>query len=679
MQTTSAARKLQDIVVGLAGNPNSGKTSMFNNLTGARHQVGNWPGVTVEKKEGRLVQDGQGIRVVDLPGTYSLGAYSEDEAVARNYILSGEPDLIINIIDASNLERNLYLTTQLLEMGANLVLALNMIDEAEKRHIKIDLKALAGILSVPVVPTVAVRNKGTQELVLAAVSVADRKQSRPFAIDYGKEAEPGIARLEKALTGVEAIRHLPARWVAVKLLEGDEHIYGRVMQSPKAGDIIKKRDEVAAHIESMTGLDPESLFADRRYGFIAGLIKETVTRKSTTEERLSISDRIDRVVTNRFLGIPIFFLSMFAVFQFTFALGDPLIGYVEEFFEWLGEGAGALFSNELVASLVADGIIGGVGAVLVFIPPIFLIFFAITLLEDSGYMARAAYIMDRFMHRLGLHGKSFIPLIVGFGCNVPAIMACRTLENKRDRMITILITPLMSCAARLPIYVLFVGAFFTAYQGLIIFSLYILGIALAIMMGILFKRFLFKGEVSPFVMELPPYRVPTLKGMLIHMWERGWAFIKRAGTIIFSVVILIWVFATLPTGVEFASRESYLGAIGGFVAPVFAPLGFGTWEAAAALIFGLLAKEVVVGMFGVIYGIGEDGLTVAIQAYWTPLSAYAFMVMSLIYIPCVATIATIKRETNSWRWTGFAMAYSLLLGWTMAFLVYQGGRLLGLG
>ncbi|MBU4533337.1 MAG: ferrous iron transport protein B [Eubacteriales bacterium] len=679
MQTTSAARKLQDIVVGLAGNPNSGKTSMFNNLTGARHQVGNWPGVTVEKKEGRLVQDGQGIRVVDLPGTYSLGAYSEDEAVARNYILSGEPDLIINIIDASNLERNLYLTTQLLEMGANLVLALNMIDEAEKRHIKIDLKALAGILSVPVVPTVAVRNKGTQELVLAAVSVADRKQSRPFAIDYGKEAEPGIARLEKALTGVEAIRHLPARWVAVKLLEGDEHIYGRVMQSPKAGDIIKKRDEVAAHIESMTGLDPESLFADRRYGFIAGLIKETVTRKSTTEERLSISDRIDRVVTNRFLGIPIFFLSMFAVFQFTFSLGDPLIGYVEEFFEWLGEGAGALFSNELVASLVADGIIGGVGAVLVFIPPIFLIFFAITLLEDSGYMARAAYIMDRFMHRLGLHGKSFIPLIVGFGCNVPAIMACRTLENKRDRMITILITPLMSCAARLPIYVLFVGAFFTAYQGLIIFSLYILGIALAIMMGILFKRFLFKGEVSPFVMELPPYRVPTLKGMLIHMWERGWAFIKRAGTIIFSVVILIWVFATLPTGVEFASRESYLGAIGGFVAPVFAPLGFGTWEAAAALIFGLLAKEVVVGMFGVIYGIGEDGLTVAIQAYWTPLSAYAFMVMSLIYIPCVATIATIKRETNSWRWTGFAMAYSLLLGWTMAFLVYQGGRLLGLG
>ncbi|RJX19900.1 MAG: ferrous iron transport protein B [Desulforudis sp.] len=679
MQGNSEAKSLNEMVVGLAGNPNSGKTSMFNNLTGARHQVGNWPGVTVEKKEGRHVRDGQVIRVVDLPGTYSLGAFSEDEAVARNYILSGEPDLVVNIVDASNLERNLYLTTQLLEMGANLVIALNMFDEAEKKQIKIDLEAMAGILAVPVVPTVAVRNKGTSELVTAAVGAAGKGPGRTFRIDYGREAEPGIARLEKALAAVQTVKHLPARWVAVKLLEGDENIYGRVMQSLKAGDIVKLRDEVAAHIESMTGLDPESLFADRRYGFISGLIKETVTRKSTTEDRLSISDRIDRVVTNRFLGMPIFFLSMFAVFQFTFALGDPLIGYVEEFFEWLGEGAGALFTNELIASLVADGIIGGVGAVLVFIPPIFLIFFAISLLEDSGYMARAAYIMDRFMHRLGLHGKSFIPLIVGFGCNVPAIMACRTLENRRDRMITILITPLMSCAARLPIYVLFVGAFFTAFQGLIISSLYFLGIALAIMMGILFKRFLFKGEVSPFVMELPPYRVPTLKGVLIHMWERGWAFIKRAGTIIFSVVIVIWVFASLPAGVEFASRESYLGAIGGFLAPVFTPLGFGTWEAAAALIFGLLAKEVVVGMFGVVYGIGEDRLTSAIQTLWTPLSAYAFMVMSLIYIPCVAAIATIKRETNSWRWTGFAMAYSLVLGWIMAFLVYQGGRLLGLG
>lgn len=679
MQGNSEAKSLNEMVVGLAGNPNSGKTSMFNNLTGARHQVGNWPGVTVEKKEGRHVRDGQVIRVVDLPGTYSLGAFSEDEAVARNYILSGEPDLVVNIVDASNLERNLYLTTQLLEMGANLVIALNMFDEAEKKQIKIDLEAMAGILAVPVVPTVAVRNKGTSELVTAAVGAAGKGPGRTFRIDYGREAEPGIARLEKALAAVQTVKHLPARWVAVKLLEGDENIYGRVMQSLKAGDIVELRDEVAAHIESMTGLDPESLFADRRYGFISGLIKETVTRKSTTEDRLSISDRIDRVVTNRFLGMPIFFLSMFAVFQFTFALGDPLIGYVEEFFEWLGEGAGALFTNELIASLVADGIIGGVGAVLVFIPPIFLIFFAISLLEDSGYMARAAYIMDRFMHRLGLHGKSFIPLIVGFGCNVPAIMACRTLENRRDRMITILITPLMSCAARLPIYVLFVGAFFTAFQGLIISSLYFLGIALAIMMGILFKRFLFKGEVSPFVMELPPYRVPTLKGVLIHMWERGWAFIKRAGTIIFSVVIVIWVFASLPAGVEFASRESYLGAIGGFLAPVFTPLGFGTWEAAAALIFGLLAKEVVVGMFGVVYGIGEDRLTSAIQTLWTPLSAYAFMVMSLIYIPCVAAIATIKRETNSWRWTGFAMAYSLVLGWIMAFLVYQGGRLLGLG
>ncbi len=675
----AAAKTPKEITVGLAGNPNSGKTSMFNNLTGARQHVGNWPGVTVEKKEGRHIRDDVVVRVVDLPGTYSLGAFSEDEAVARNYILSGEPDLVINIVDASNLERNLYLTTQLMEMGANVVIALNMFDEAEKKQIRIDLEAMAGILGVPVVPTVAVRNKGTSELVAAAVGAAGKEPGRAFTIDYGKEAEPGIAKLEAALAGVETIKHLPARWVAVKLLEGDESIYGRVMQSPRAGEIIKLRDEVAAHIERVTGLDPESLFADRRYGFIGGLIRETVTRKSTVEDRLSVSDRIDRVVTNRLLGIPIFFLSMFAVFQFTFVLGGPLSGYVEAFFGWLGAVAGALIANELVASLVVDGIIGGVGSVLVFIPPIFLIFFAISLLEDSGYMARAAYVMDRFMHRLGLHGKSFIPLLVGFGCNVPAIMACRTLENRRDRMITILITPLMSCAARLPVYVLFVGVFFAAYQGLVIFSLYLLGIVLAIVMGVLFKRFLFKGEVSPFVMELPPYRVPTLKGVLIHMWERGWAFIKRAGTVIFSVVIIIWVLANLPAGVEFAGRESYLGAIGGFVAPVFAPLGFGTWEAAAALIFGLLAKEVVVGTFGVVYGIGEEGLAAAIQTYWTPLSAYAFMVMSLIYIPCVAAIATIKRETNSWRWTGFAVAYSLTLGWVMAFLVYQGGRLFGLG
>jgi Fe2+ transport system protein B len=387
--------------------------------------------------------------------------------------------------------------------------------------------------------------------------------------------------------------------------------------------------------------------------------------------------------TNRYLGIPLFLLAMWVVFQFTFTVGDPLIGWIEDFFEFLGGATGpwleGLGVSSLISSLVVDGIIAGVGSVLVFFPNIFLLFFAISLLEDSGYMARAAYIMDRFMHTLGLHGKSFIPLLIGFGCNVPAIMATRTLENKRDRMITILINPLMSCTARLPVYILFTAAFFSAHQGLVVFSLYLLGLVLAVLMGMLFKRFLFKGETSHFVMELPPYRVPTLKGTLIHMWERGSIFIRKAGTIIFATVVLIWVLSSLPWGVEYASQESILGHIGSFVAPIFSPAGFGNWEAAVALIFGILAKEVVVGTLGVIYSVEGAGLTSVIAQYWTPLAAYAFMVMTLIYIPCIAVIGVIKRETNSWGWTGFAVGYSLVLGWLMAVLIYQVGMLFGLG
>ncbi|MDI3535374.1 MAG: ferrous iron transport protein [Thermosediminibacterales bacterium] len=424
------------------------------------------------------------------------------------------------------------------------------------------------------------------------------------------------------------------------------------------------------------------MIADRRYGFIGGLAKEVISRRQTAEDRLSISDKIDRIVTNRYLGIPIFLLAMWAVFQFTFKVGDPLIGWIETFFEWFGGAVGMLLERVgapgFLNSLIVDGIIGGVGSVLVFIPNIFLLFFAISLLEDSGYMARAAYIMDRFMHTLGLHGKSFIPLLIGFGCNVPAIMAARTLENKRDRLIAILIIPLMSCSARLPVYVLFAGAFFSERQGLVIYSLYLLGIALAVMMGMIFKRFMFKGETSHFVMELPPYRMPTFKTTFIHMWERGSSFIRKAGTTIFTVVILIWALSNLPVGVEYASQESILGRIGSFAAPIFKPAGFGRWEAAAALLFGILAKEVVVGTLGVIYGAGEAGLTDIVSQYWTPLSAYAFMVMTLIYIPCAAAIGAIKRETNSWGWSAFAVAYTLILGWLMAVLVYQIGRLVGL-
>ncbi|MCL6447072.1 MAG: ferrous iron transport protein B [Armatimonadetes bacterium] len=676
----------KEIVIALAGNPNSGKTTIFNSLTGARQHVGNWPGVTVEKKEGRLLSAGKTCRVVDLPGTYSLGAYSEDEIIARNFILHEKPDVIINVVDASNLERNLYLTVQLLEMGARVVVALNMMDEAQARQITVDREKLAGLLGVPVVPTVATKNKGVPELIRQALAAAGAGPREALKIDYGREVEAEIGSLGTVIAShARLMDRYSLRWLAVKLLEEDDHLLQEIRKTPDVGDLLARREKSLRRLREIAGEEAENLFAERRYGFIGGIVKQTVSRKKTVEQRLSLSDRIDRVVTNRFLGLPIFLLAMWAVFQFTFKLGDPLVGWIESFFAWLGgvtEGAlGAAGAPEWTVSLAVDGIIGGVGSVLVFIPLIFLLFLAISFLEDSGYMARAAYIMDRFMHALGLHGKSFLPMLIGFGCNVPAIMATRTLENRQDRLITILINPLMSCAARLPVYVLFAGAFFSARQGWVIFSLYLLGIVLAVVMGKLFKTFLFKGESAPFVMELPPYRLPTLKGTLIHVWERGSAFIRKAGTIIFGVVVLIWVLSVLPWGVEYAARESLIGRLGSALAPVFVPAGFGTWEAAAALIFGLLAKEVVVGTLGVIYGVGEEGegLAQIIGQQWTPLSAYAFMAMCLIYIPCAATIGAIKRETNSWKWTAFAIGYSLALGWVVAVLIYQGGRLLGLG
>lgn len=674
------------VTVALAGNPNSGKTTVFNNLTGAHQHVGNWPGVTVEKKEGQLVFEGKTVRVVDLPGTYSLGTYSEDEAVARDYIVFQKPDVVINIVDASNLERNLYLTVQLLEMGVKVVIALNMYDALSGQKVTIDVPRLSKLLGVPVVPTIASRNQGMKELLAQALQQAHshEPEQESVKINYGQEIETELAVLEKFILSTPnlATQFVP-RWLAVKVLEGDEGILQWLEKQPGKEPLLTRRDECIKRLEGIWGEDIESLIVDHRYGFISGLSKEVVTRRQTAEARLSVSDKIDRILTHRYLGIPIFLLAMWGVFQFTFTVGAPLSGWIDAFFGWLGGVTGSLLGNlgapALLSSLFVDGLMGGVGSVLVFVPNIFLMFFAISLLEDSGYMARAAYIMDRFMHILGLHGKSFIPLLIGFGCNVPAIMATRTLENKRDRLITILINPLMSCTARLPVYVLFAGALFKANQGAVVFSLYLLGFVLAVLMGMLFKKFLFKGESSYFVMELPPYRIPTLKSTLIHMLERGGSFIRKAGTVIVAAVLVLWALANLPLGVEYASQESFLGQIGTVIAPLFTPAGFGTWQAAVALAFGVLAKEVVVGTLGTLYGVGDTGLIQAIAQSWTPLAAYAFMVMTLIYIPCAAVIGAIKRETNSWGWTGFAVGYSLMLGWLMAVLVYQGGRLFGLG
>ncbi|MDI7261961.1 MAG: ferrous iron transport protein B, partial [Thermodesulfobacteriota bacterium] len=629
--------------IGLAGNPNSGKSTVFNHLTGGHAHVGNWPGVTVEKKEGKFQFQDYEVSVVDLPGIYALTAYSMDEKIARDFIIQEKPDGIVVIIDASNLERNLYLATQLLELGANVILNLNMMDIVRNKGMAIDTKKLSQIFRVAVMETVASKGEGIEELKEAIVNGLKKKRDS-FRIDYGEDIEMEIDRLEKRVS----ISGYPSRWVAIKLLEGDREILEMAMREGEA--IESQTVDSKKRLEEHLGYDLETALVEKRYAFLSGLIKESVSKKYDLIERLDISDRIDRILVNRYLGIPIFLGMMWLVFQSVFTLGGPLSDGIDALMGWLGEsasaGIGSLGGSKWLSSLVSDGIISGVGSVLVFLPNILLLFLAIAILEASGYMARAAFVMDRFMHALGLHGKSFIPMLMGFGCNIPGIMAARTMESEKDRILTILVNPLMSCAARLPIYTLFAGAFFAENQGWVVFSLYLLGIILAIIVARIFKGLFFGGEVSPLIMELPPYRMPTIKGVLIHMWERGGLFLRKAGTIIFLGVILIWLLASLPFGVEYASKESFIGQLGSSFSPLFKPAGFGFWQAGVALLFGILAKEVVVGTFGTLYGVEEAGLKEVILTHFTPLSAYAFMVMSLIYIPCIAAIATIKRETN---------------------------------
>ncbi len=662
-------------VIALIGNPNTGKTTIFNALTGSRQHVGNWPGVTVEKKEGKLLSNN--IPVVDLPGTYSLGAYSEDELVARNYILYDKPGVVIDVVDASNLKRNMYLAIQLLEMGSNLVLALNMMDEVQDNHMEINHEKLSKLLNIPVVPMTAAKKKGITELVSkACASFTNTKE--PFTIDYGKEIEKEISALENVLKMHPSLsKKYPARWLAVKLLEEDSYLLEELESAHNAEKIKNALKTAQDNLKSVYSDDVETIIIEKRYGFIEGIMKNVVKKNKNIEETLSFSDKVDKIVLNRFLGIPIFLVAMWLTFQLTFPIGDIFIGYVETFFEWLGVLAVGTFGEGLLSSLIVDGILNGVGTVMAALPYILFLFFAISLLEDSGYMARAAYIMDRFMRSIGLQGKAFIPLLMGFGCSVPAVMATRTLEDKKDRMITMLVTPLMSCSARLPVYILFISVFFAEKRGLVLFSIYLLGIVLAIIMAKIFKKFLFPGEPTPFVMELPPYRIPTMKATLMHMWEKSSAFIRKAGTLITGAIILIWALSVFPAGVEYASQESLIGRFGSFIAPIFAPLGFGDWKAASSLVFGLLAKEVVVGTLGVLNGVGEEGLAAIIAQTWSPLAAYSYMVLVLTYVPCLAVLGAIKQETNSWKWVGFIVMYTLILGWITSFLVYQGGLLLG--
>ncbi len=636
-------------VIAIAGNPNSGKTTLFNAMTGARQHVGNWPGVTVEKKEGRVTRGDKSALVVDLPGTYSLGSQALDETIARDFITHERPDVVINVVDSTNLERNLYLTIQLLEMDVPLVMALNMFDEAKALGLDIDVEGLSKALGVRVVPTVAVRGKGINDLLDATFATISAQTAQGDSPAQGDKSENSVES------------NTPIR------------------PGPEVG--------LNSAVEPHSSLESHDMATERRYKLAAEIVQSAVKTAADSPAE-SPSQRIDRVILNPWLAYPIFFGVVWAMFQFTFSLSEPaaswLGGAIGAFGDWVARTMEIAGAPAIVVAFLVDGVIAGLGALLEFAPPIFLLFFAISFLEDIGYMARAALISDRLMGAVGLHGKAFIPMILGFGCNVTGILAARSLDSPRDRLVSILVNPLISCSARLPVYVLFASVFFPQRRGLVVFSLYSLGVVLAALVAKVLSVFIKPDVSSTFVMELPPYRMPRLSGVLVQTWERGREFLHKAGTVILLAVVVVWALSNLPPNAAPGSPSSLIGRIGGAIAPLLKPAGFGTWQAAAALVFGAIAKELIVGTLGVLYGsgvgsgAGEAGLVSAIQANWTPLSAYAFLVMSLVYMPCAATIAAIRRETGSRAWTAFAMAYPLVLGWVLAVIVYQAGRLIGL-
>jgi len=673
----------------LVGNPNCGKTTLFNEITGSTQYVGNWPGVTIEKKEGKVKKHKENIKIIDLPGIYSLSPYSAEEVIARDYILDEKPDVLINIVDATNIERNLYLTTQVIELGVPVIVVLNIIDEVEAKGDKIDIASLEKSLGVPVIATCASRGQGVDDVVKKALDIANAKAQKqnPNNNTFDESVENCITKIEQDFKASIANKNYNTRWVALKLIEGDEKVRQKITVSDQLDQNIRKyRDDLEKEYDN----DIETIVADNRYRFISGIVSKSVKRKSNSSN-LTMSDKIDKIVTNRILAIPLFLAVMYAVFEITFGtIGSFTIDWVDILInEWLATAVSswlvAAHAAQWIHDLVVSGIIGGLGSMLVFVPQIMILFFFISILEDSGYMARAAFIMDRLFRKLGLSGKSFIPMFMGFGCSAPAVMASRTLENEKDRRLTIILTPFMSCGARLPVYALFTAAFFAQNQGLIIFSIYVLGIVVAVLSGVLLKNTILKGEAAPFVMELPPYRFPTYKGISIHMWDRGKAFIKKAGTVIFAAAVVIWFLQTFDFSLSMVESpaDSIFGSIGKAIAPIFAPVGFGDWKSAVAILTGFVAKEVVVATFGILHGLGEVAedsveLATALQTYFTPLSAYAFMAFTLLYLPCIAAFAAMKREMNSWRWTLIALGYQTGIAWIVAFLIFQVGRLLGL-
>ena len=672
---------MANLKIGLAGNPNVGKTTLFNNLTGLNQHVGNWPGKTVEKAEGHYNYNNNRVDVIDLPGNYALSAHSIEEIVSRDFIVDEDSDVIVNIIDASNLERNLYLTVQMMELGANLVVALNMNKFAQDKGYTIDAKKLSDLLGVPVVEIEANSKIGKDQLLKTIEEAAKNPVNTVNRLSYGPELFDHLNELQTAIEEDKNLSDVPSRWIAIKLLEDDEIILDRIEDSSKRNNILNTTEKVKKHFKDIYNESSEEVIANARYAYIEGLLKEVLTKPAT--EKKTLTDKIDSIVTNRILGFPIFLVIMYLMFQITFTVAAPFQDMIDEGFGILGEMVAAALGDGMLTSFIVDGIIGGVGGVLVFLPQIILLFLIISFLEDSGYLARAAFVMDKVMHSLvGLHGKAFIPMILGFGCGIPGIMATRTMENEKDRLITMLIVPFMSCTARMPVYLLLVGAFFAAAdQTNVIFSLYVLGIIVAIIVAFILRKTLFDDMDAPFVMELPDYKLPTLRGILMHTAEKSWGFVRKAGTIILAAAIIVWILSSFPAGVEYGSQESAIGMIGTAVAPVFAPLGFGSWQPAVALIFGLVAKEVVVGTFSSLFGVAEEGagIAAAMHGIFTPLTAYVFMVFVLLYIPCFAALGTIKQETGGWKWPLIMSVTTLITAYVVAFIVYMVGLALGFG
>ena len=718
-----ASGKRRTINVALVGNPNCGKTSLFNVASGSHEHVGNYSGVTVDAKEGHFDFQGYHFRLVDLPGTYSLSAYSPEELYVRKHIIDETPDVIINVVDAGNLERNLYLTAQLIDMNVRMVVALNMYDALLHSGNTLDHKKLGQLFGVPIVPTVSRTGKGIDNLFHVIIGlyegadfigqkeeiqdeamreyrewhdkyVPDHKYGshdeethdfdgksyiRHIHINHGPELERSIDVVKEVICKNENIRYkYSTRFLAIKLLENDKDIEQRVISTlPNGEEVIRVRDKEAERIRLSMNEDSEQAITDAKYGFITGALKETYTEKNQNTEMFTRI--VDSIVTHKIWGFPIFFVFLYLMFECTFVFGEYPKGWIEWLVEQIASLAETFMPAGPLKDLIVDGIIGGVGGVIVFLPNILFLYIFISFMEDSGYMARAAFIMDKIMHKMGLHGKSFIPLIMGFGCNVPAIMASRIIESRKSRLVTVLINPLISCSARLPIYLVMIGAFFPSKASLVLLSIYVTGILLAVLMARIFSRFIVRGDDAPFVMELPPYRMPTAKSVLRHTWEKGAQYLKKMGGIIMIASVIIWFLGYYPNHDAYSTtaeqqENSYIGQIGKAIEPVIEPLGF-DWKMGVGILSGIGAKELVVSTLGVLYT-NDDGIEsvdLADRIPITPLVAYGYMLFVLIYFPCIATVAAIKNESGSWKWAAFTICYTTLLAWIVAFLVHQVG------